>query len=295
MILHNVMWESRPLPKIVRRPPCSSQREGVFFVPGISFLCPCRGLDRALTSGFAQHPLVPAAGRLWCPVVQNGRGRPSPAARPPCGQASIWRQPVGTTARHKRSPRSASVVDRPRYQPGIFCWEGMRCWPATHACPGPLCLPLPGRRDIVRCQADWSGRLLVVSQGERYAAKRQADAGRFEAGENLGENVAGRETILEKSSPSPCPTLPKTFAGGPAAAEPVQRWESPQRGRAAAIPQSHVMARQEAEVMAFEGRDIRQGIAGAGQADRIEACHFVCGCKFLFGGCEPFASIWDMF
>ena len=31
MILHNVMWESRPLPKIVRRPPCSSQREGVFF------------------------------------------------------------------------------------------------------------------------------------------------------------------------------------------------------------------------------------------------------------------------
>ena len=25
------MWESRPLPKIVRRPPCSSQREGVFF------------------------------------------------------------------------------------------------------------------------------------------------------------------------------------------------------------------------------------------------------------------------
>ena len=32
MILHNVMWESRPLPKIVR-PPCSSQREGVFFCP----------------------------------------------------------------------------------------------------------------------------------------------------------------------------------------------------------------------------------------------------------------------
>ena len=31
MILHNVMWESRPLPKIVRRPPCCSQREGVFF------------------------------------------------------------------------------------------------------------------------------------------------------------------------------------------------------------------------------------------------------------------------
>jgi hypothetical protein len=27
------MWESRPLPKIVRRPLCSSQREGVFFYP----------------------------------------------------------------------------------------------------------------------------------------------------------------------------------------------------------------------------------------------------------------------
>ena len=128
------------------------------------------------------------------------------------------------------------------------------------------CLPLPSRRDIVRCQADWSGRLLFVFQGERYAAKRQADAGRFEAGENLRENVAGRETFLEKGSPSPCPTLPKTFAGGP-----VQRWGSPRGGRAAAIPQSHVTARQEPECTAREGRDIQQGRAGAA-VDRVEAC-----------------------
>ncbi|MBR2610451.1 hypothetical protein, partial [Desulfovibrio sp.] len=31
----------------------------------------------------------------------------------------------------------------------------------------------------------------------------------------LVEKLAGRETFLEKGSPSPCPTLPKTFAGGP--------------------------------------------------------------------------------
>ena len=131
--------------------------------------------------------------------------------------------------RHKRSPALRVCLIVPGISRGFFVGAGMRCWPATHACPGPLCLPLPGRRDIVRCQADWSGRLLVVFQGERYAAKRQADAGRFEAGENLGENVAGRETFLEKGSPSPCPTLPKTFAGGPAAAEPAQRWESPRK------------------------------------------------------------------
>ncbi|MCI7507392.1 hypothetical protein, partial [Desulfovibrio piger] len=32
----------------------------------------------------------------------------------------------------------------------------------------------------------------------------------------LVEKLAGRETFLEKGSPSPCPTLPKTFTGGPA-------------------------------------------------------------------------------
>ena len=131
--------------------------------------------------------------------------------------------------RHKRSPALRVCLIVPGISRGFFVGAGMRCWSATHACPSPLCLPLPGRRDIVRCQADWSGRLLVVFQGERYAAKRQADAGRFEAGENLGENVAGRETFWEKGSPSPCPTLPKTFAGGPAAAEPAQRWESPRK------------------------------------------------------------------
>ena len=101
----------------------------------------------------------------------------------------------------------------------------MRCWPATHACPGPLCLPLPGRRTV------FGGRLTGVvvswsfSKGNVTRQGRQADAGRSEE----RENVAGRETFLEKGPPSPCPTLPKTFAGGPAAAEPAQRWESPRK------------------------------------------------------------------
>ena len=44
-------------------------------------------------------------------------------------------------------------------------------------------------------------------------------AGDFFVGkEELGglEKFAGRETFLEKGSPSPCPSLPKTFTGGPA-------------------------------------------------------------------------------
>ena len=33
MILHNVMWESRPLPKIVRDPLAAHSARGSFFVP----------------------------------------------------------------------------------------------------------------------------------------------------------------------------------------------------------------------------------------------------------------------
>ena len=138
------------------------------------------------------------------------------------------RRPYGVSLlppRHDiKDPFSASVVDHPRYQPGIFCWgrnEVLVCHPCLSQ---PLMPAAPRQEDSTWWQADWSARLLVVFQGERYAAKRQADAGRFEAGENLRENVAGRETFLEKGSPSPCPTLPKTFAGGP-----VQRWESPRK------------------------------------------------------------------
>ena len=36
----------------------------------------------------------------------------------------------------------------------------------------------------------------------------------------LVEKFAGRETFLEKGSPSPCPTLPKTFVG-----ESAQGWK----------------------------------------------------------------------
>ena len=85
------MWESRPLPKIVRRPPCSSQREGVFF--------------------YALSPVERRGAPLWI---------------------------------------------------------------------------VPG------------------TAGDFFV---------------LVEKLAGRETFLEKGSPSPCPTLPKTFAG-----EPVPGW-----------------------------------------------------------------------
>ena len=58
------------------------------------------------------------------------------------------RRPYGVSLlppRHEtKDPRSASVVDRPRYQPGIFCWEGMKCCtvpprpvPAPYACRSP--------------------------------------------------------------------------------------------------------------------------------------------------------------
>ena len=36
----------------------------------------------------------------------------------------------------------------------------------------------------------------------------------------LEEKLAGRETFLEKGSPSPCPSLPKTFVG-----ESAQGWK----------------------------------------------------------------------
>ena len=36
MILHNVMWESRPLPKIVRDPLAALSARGSFFVPAPS-------------------------------------------------------------------------------------------------------------------------------------------------------------------------------------------------------------------------------------------------------------------
>ena len=184
------MWESRPLPKIVRRPPCSSQREGVFFVPGISFLCPCRAWTGRCLLVLSSIPLAPAAGRLWCPVVHNRQGTffclgrdaslqsrraerqgTSIACCPPCGQASIWREPVGRHGTTQKIPRSAGVVDRPRYQPGIFCWgrnEVLDCHPCLSR---PLMPAAPRQEDSVWWQADWSGRLLVVFQGEHYAAR----------------------------------------------------------------------------------------------------------------------------
>ena len=50
------------------------------------------------------------------------------------------------------------------------------------------------------------------------------------SGDLKREQLAGRETFLEKGSPSPRPSLPKTFVGGPAgmsALVSVQQGESP--------------------------------------------------------------------
>ena len=54
--------------------------------------------------------------------------------------------------------------------------------------------------------------------------------GRQAPGDLKREQLAGRETFLEKGSPSPRPSLPKTFVGGPAgmsALVSVQQGESP--------------------------------------------------------------------
>ena len=69
----------------------------------------------------------------------------------------------------------------------------------------------------------------------------------------LVEKFAGRETFLEKGSPSPCPSLPKTFAGEPA------RMESLRRGRAGCvIGQGRGIARPEA--VAIRRRESASGV-----------------------------------
>ena len=126
---------------------------------------------------------------------------------------------------------------------------------ACHPCLSqPLMPAAPRQEDSTWWQADWSGRLLGTLRGKD--GRRMPED--LKQAKIFGENSAGRETFLEKGPPSPCPTLPKIFADGSAAAEPAQGWKNPQRGRAAAIPKGHVMALQEPECTAREGRDIRQ-------------------------------------
>ena len=105
MILHNVMWESRPLPKIVRRPPCSSQREGVFFVLFLLW-----GATACYERFLALHVIliVPGTSRGFFVLVEKLAGREtflekgSPSPCPPfqkllpvglCkdGKSAAWR------------------------------------------------------------------------------------------------------------------------------------------------------------------------------------------------------------
>ena len=66
------MWESRPLPKIVRRPPCCSQREGVFFV----FFC-LWGVTARYERFLALHVIliVPGTRRGFFVLVEKLAGR----------------------------------------------------------------------------------------------------------------------------------------------------------------------------------------------------------------------------
>ena len=91
---------------------------------------------------------VLAVMQVSSPVVQNGRGRPSPAARP-AGRRPYGVSLLGATARHKRSPALRVLLIVPGISRGFFVGAGMRCWTATHACPSPLCLPFPGRRTVL--------------------------------------------------------------------------------------------------------------------------------------------------
>ena len=150
MILHNVMWESRPLPKIVRDPLAAHSARGSFFVPG--------------------PPGIFLLGKEWTAEL------PPVLLRPLMPRRSRQKQLCLVESLTKCS----SPNDRPNVG------------------QSPLKGSLAGRRKL----------------------KLQADRCRLEA----GESPAGRETFLEKGSPSPHPTLPKTFVGEPGAemGEPVE-------------------------------------------------------------------------
>ena len=124
MILHNVMWESRPLPKVVRDPLAALSARGSFFVPappGIFLFWGRDGLNYRQCSSL-----------FLIPVLQQ--------------ESSAW-------------------------------WESGR---GCHLSRRTLC----------------------------------GKGGRRMPGDLKREKLAERETFLEKGSPSPRPSLPKTFAGG---------------------------------------------------------------------------------
>ena len=77
MILHNVMWESRPLPKIVRDPLAAHSARGSFFVPalpGIFLFWGRNGLNYRQCSSLFLMPAAPAGEQ--CLVGERARLSP---------------------------------------------------------------------------------------------------------------------------------------------------------------------------------------------------------------------------
>ena len=72
MILHNVMWESRPLPKIVRDPLAALSARGSFFV-----LFPLWGATARYERFLALHVIliVPGTSRGFFVLVEKLAGR----------------------------------------------------------------------------------------------------------------------------------------------------------------------------------------------------------------------------
>ena len=74
MILHNVMWESRPLPKIVRDPLAALSARGSFFVPappGIFLFWGRDGLNYRQCSSLFLIPVLQQESSAWW---ESGRG-----------------------------------------------------------------------------------------------------------------------------------------------------------------------------------------------------------------------------
>ena len=99
--------------------------------------------------------------------------------------------------------------------------------------------------------------------------------GRQASGDLKREKLAGRETFLEKGSPSPRPALPKTFVGGSAGMEePVKKNRR--------LPAPKLCTRAAWKSVPFEAESVggkeRKGIAGARQ--RLSRGSLANGCRF---------------
>ena len=201
--------------------------------PGISFLCPCRAWTGRCLLVLACIPfrLLPdvcgvpscttgrgrsfvlAVMQVSSPVVQNGRGRPSPAARP-AGRRPYGVSLLGATARHKRSPALRVLLIVPGSSRGFFVGAGMRCWTATHACPSPLCLPLPGRRTVpggrlTGVVVSWSFPKGIVT---RQSGRRMPED--WKQAKIWGKTLRGGKPFWKKVLPPRAPPFQKLLPVG---------------------------------------------------------------------------------